>query len=571
MRGKSKVKRTVTLILLLLTMLMPVSCGDSDGIVDPIEEEEGGISYVEMEFENYGKIVIKVDGEEAPITAANFMKLVRDGFYDGLTIFRAQANFVIQGGEDKSVNLKPIAGEFSENGYDNNIVHNRGVISMARTNDPNSATSQFFITLDDGAKYSLDGKYAGFGYVIEGMDVVDSVAAALISAPSSGYMGFVGDSDAIKIKYAKELKDYTESDGSEDNDNNGNNVVAPAGISYVEMEFENYGKIVIKVDGDEAPITATNFMKLVKDGYYDGLTIFRAQQNFVIQGGEGEGTLDPIVGEFAENGYKNNISHLRGVISMARTNESDSATSQFFISLHDSVSSALDGKYAGFGYVIEGMSVVDSVAAALIAAPSSGYMGFVGDEDAIKITYAKHLPDYKEPEAPAPKVSYVEMEFENYGKVVMKIDGFAAPVTAANFMALVNQGFYDGLTVFRAQADFVIQGGKSETVNVTPIKGEFALNGYQNSISHLRGVLSMARSTDYNSATSQFFVTLNDSAANTLDGKYAAFGYVIEGMDVVDAVAAALIAAPSSGDMGFVADGDAIKITYAKEIEIKNL
>ncbi len=165
-----------------------------------------GIHYVEMDFGDYGKVVIKIDGDTAPITAKNFMELVEDGFYDGLTIFRAQEGFVIQGGEDKSANLKPIKGEFATNGYTNNISHLRGVISMARTNDPNSATSQFFITLSDSAKYSLDGKYAAFGYVVEGMDVVDDIAEALYPYAVDS-MGFVDDSDAVTIVSVKKI-DY---------------------------------------------------------------------------------------------------------------------------------------------------------------------------------------------------------------------------------------------------------------------------------------------------------------------------------------------------------------------------
>lgn len=166
------------------------------------------ISYVEMDFGEYGKIVVKVDGEQAPKTAKNFVKLVKSGFYDGLTIFRAQNNFVIQGGRDDSVDLKPIKGEFESNGVANNISHLRGVISMARGNDPNSATSQFFITLADSAAYSLDGSYAGFGYVVEGMEVVDKIAEELMKCPSDS-MGFVADKDAIKIVSAKVIK-YSE-------------------------------------------------------------------------------------------------------------------------------------------------------------------------------------------------------------------------------------------------------------------------------------------------------------------------------------------------------------------------
>lgn len=159
--------------------------------------------YVEMDFgSEYGKIVIEVDRNEAPKTAKNFISLVNDGFYDGLTIFRAQKDFVIQGGKNDSVKLNPIKGEFDSNGHKNDISHTRGVISMARTSDPDSATSQFFITLHDNAANSLDGDYAGFGHVVEGMDVVDKIANALFGYAVDS-MGFVNDKDAIKIVSAK--------------------------------------------------------------------------------------------------------------------------------------------------------------------------------------------------------------------------------------------------------------------------------------------------------------------------------------------------------------------------------
>ena len=156
--------------------------------------------YVEMDFGEYGTILIELDDEQAPVTVKNFRKLVKSGFYDGLTIFRAQKNFVIQGGENEEVDIQPIVGEFSNNGYENNISHTRGVISMARTNDANSATSQFFIVLSDSAKTSLDGRYAGFGKVIEGMDVVDKIAEALYDY-AVDTMGFVdAEHDVVIVK-----------------------------------------------------------------------------------------------------------------------------------------------------------------------------------------------------------------------------------------------------------------------------------------------------------------------------------------------------------------------------------
>ena len=148
--GPDKLKDMIIWIItgvILLSILIAV-------IVSAIPK----IYHVEMDFGEYGKIVIEMNDKDAPVTVNNFVKLVKSGFYDGLTIFRAQENFVIQGGRDTSVNLSPIKGEFASNGVKNTISHTRGVISMARSNDPDSASSQFFITLHDQAKSSLDGK-----------------------------------------------------------------------------------------------------------------------------------------------------------------------------------------------------------------------------------------------------------------------------------------------------------------------------------------------------------------------------------------------------------------------------
>lgn len=142
-------------------------------------------------------------------------------------------------------------------------------------------------------------------------------------------------------------------------------------IYYAEISVRNYGKIVVLLDATTAPITVDNFVSLAKSGFYNGLKFHRIIEDFMIQGGDpkGDGTggaknpdgsSKTIKGEFAENGYKNDISHLRGVISMARGQSRDSASSQFFICNDDSIES-LDGKYAAFGYVVSGMSVVDDI------------------------------------------------------------------------------------------------------------------------------------------------------------------------------------------------------------------
>jgi len=137
------------------------------------------------------------------------------------------------------------------------------------------------------------------------------------------------------------------------------------GKHNVKIEIEDYGDIEVELDADVAPITVTNFINLVNDKFYDGLTFHRIISGFMIQGGDpkGNGTggsENKIKGEFKSNGIENNISHKRGVISMARASYSkDSASSQFFIVHKDST--FLDGDYAAFGHVTKGMEVVDKI------------------------------------------------------------------------------------------------------------------------------------------------------------------------------------------------------------------
>lgn len=136
------------------------------------------------------------------------------------------------------------------------------------------------------------------------------------------------------------------------------------GKHYVIMEIKDYGNISLELDADEAPITVTNFINLVKEGFYDGLTFHRIISEFMIQGGDPNhngsgGSANTIKGEFSENGIDNKISHVRGTISMARSKAYDSASSQFFIVHEDSL--FLDGAYASFGHVTEGMEIVDKI------------------------------------------------------------------------------------------------------------------------------------------------------------------------------------------------------------------
>ena len=133
---------------------------------------------VRITMQDGGVIDLELDAQAAPITVENFLKLAKDGFYDGLTFHRIIPGFMVQGGCPDGTGMGGpgwhIKGEFARNGVPNPIKHTRGVISMARAMDPNSAGSQFFIMHEDAPH--LDGGYAAFGHVVAGMDVVDRIA-----------------------------------------------------------------------------------------------------------------------------------------------------------------------------------------------------------------------------------------------------------------------------------------------------------------------------------------------------------------------------------------------------------
>lgn len=148
-----------------------------------------------------------------------------------------------------------------------------------------------------------------------------------------------------------------------------------SGTHHATIEVEGYGTIKLELDADVAPVTVANFAKLAGDGFYNGLTFHRVISGFMVQGGDpnGNGTGgsdEKIVGEFSENGHPNSISHVRGTISMARSQAYNSASSQFFIMQADTPS--LDGQYAAFGHVTEGMDVVDAMCEAARPTDNNG-------------------------------------------------------------------------------------------------------------------------------------------------------------------------------------------------------
>lgn len=154
---------------------------------------------------------------------------------------------------------------------------------------------------------------------------------------------------------------------------------------------------------------------------------------------------------------------------------------------------------------------------------------------------AASAQDAVDPDDPyATGVHHARIEVEGYGTIEVALNANAAPVTVSNFCHLAEDGFYDGLTFHRVVPGFVIQGGDPAGDGTggsgETIKGEFSDNGVENSIPHVRGTISMARASDYDSASSQFFICID--TASSLDGQYAAFGNVTSGMEVVDAICA---------------------------------
>ena len=198
-------KKTISLVLVaVLCMFCFASCSDETegdtGSVSEYNEAQvqkttpdygeyvvpevetkgtGKFPKIKITVKNYGEINLTLNDEQAPLTVENFVNLVEKGFYNGLTFHRIIQGFMIQGGDPLGNGTggsdKPVKGEFSDNGVKNSISHKRGVISMARASDPDSATSQFFIC--DADSTFLDGQYAAFGYVTSGIEVIDKIAA----------------------------------------------------------------------------------------------------------------------------------------------------------------------------------------------------------------------------------------------------------------------------------------------------------------------------------------------------------------------------------------------------------
>lgn len=187
-KGEKKLRRGLYFIsIALFAALLMSGCG-KQAETETSKKEATGKQEVEIEIKDYGTIKLELDAQQAPITVDNFIMLANDGFYDGLTFHRIIKGFMMQGGDPKGDgsggSSDTIKGEFANNGVDNTLSHTRGAISMARSKDPDSASSQFFIVHEDSL--FLDKEYAAFGYVVEGMDIVDTICNNAVPTDGNG-------------------------------------------------------------------------------------------------------------------------------------------------------------------------------------------------------------------------------------------------------------------------------------------------------------------------------------------------------------------------------------------------
>ncbi len=199
---KKIVSALLTFTMLLTALCLFTACGN--------ETDSGAVKAV-ITVKDFGDITLELDAENAPLTVEHFIKLCNEKAYDGSYFIRMQAGFVLQGG-DGCTDTSTVKGEFTSNGVNNQLQHKKGVISMARSTDPDSGSCQFFLVLDDAAQASLDGSYAGFGRVVDGWDVVEDICNSITYDDFypdyyyGYYMGFLQESSYIQIESIRIVK-----------------------------------------------------------------------------------------------------------------------------------------------------------------------------------------------------------------------------------------------------------------------------------------------------------------------------------------------------------------------------
>lgn len=299
-----------------------------------------------------GSFRIELYPDKAPRHVAFFLDLVRKGYYDGSGFHRVYANALVQGGDPLLKDPKTPKQLYGTGGLKlqkaeyNDLKHERGVVStVSIPNVPDSDGAQFFICL--AAQPSLDGKYSAFGKVTEGFDVLEKIS----NIPASG--------DGAAEKPVRILKATIDKKKTEPFLK-----AEPAELKRTVKIETTLGTVRVETNPEWAPETVRNFLKLAASGWYEGQGFHRIAKGFVVQGGsEGyrQGSqshpadrwVRSISGEFSKE-----AKHVRGILSMARGEDPNSGSTSFFFVL--APSPHLDGQYAAFAHIIEGMEVLEA-------------------------------------------------------------------------------------------------------------------------------------------------------------------------------------------------------------------
>jgi len=330
--------RTLCLLALILSPLVawPQTPADSEAVVET----------------DLGSFRIEFAPDKAPKHVEQFLKLARQGYYDGGAFFRVVPNGMIQGGDPQLKDPKSPREQWGGGGLNllpteiSDLKHERGMVSTIRFPDkPDSDGAQFFICL--APQPALDGTYSTFGRVTEGMDVVERISRVPL------------DANGATEKPVRILKVTIEKKRAEP--------FANATLDELRRTVTmktTLGVIKIKMEPDWAPNHVRNFLKLTASGWYNGTAFHRVVKGFVAQGGMPDTRLGtqshpadrwvrPLKGEFRPD-----VKHMRGIVSMARTSDPDSATTSFFLMLGSAPH--LDGQYSAFGRVVEGLDVLEA-------------------------------------------------------------------------------------------------------------------------------------------------------------------------------------------------------------------
>ncbi|MBL8175853.1 MAG: peptidylprolyl isomerase [Bryobacterales bacterium] len=290
---------------------------------------------------------------KAPQHVEHFLKLAREKYYDNSAFFRVVANGIIQGGDPLLKDPKTPKNLWGTGGLNllksefSDLKHERGVVSTVRIpSKPDSDGSQFFVCVSP--QPPLDGQFSAFGRVTEGMDVVEKIS----QVPAGGENGFTEKPVRITRLWIDKKKTEPFADAK------------PEELKRTVTLKTTLGTLKIQMEPEWAPEHARNFLKLAATGWLNGTAFHRVSKGFVVQGGMGhtrtagaahaaDRWVRTVKAEFSQD-----RKHTRGIVSMARNDDPDSASTSFFLMLADSPH--LDGKYSMFGRVIEGMEVLDA-------------------------------------------------------------------------------------------------------------------------------------------------------------------------------------------------------------------